>query len=160
MTDHSGRSIEYLRISITDRCNLRCRYCMPADGVPSLEHRDILRYEEILRAVGILTGLGIPAEEIAIKTANKDELERYRLSNNSALAFIHDCCAVEPGAECSIADLRTQYETYCSKCGVGAFSSRKFNEDMELHYPQVQRGQDTTGNRRIWKGLRFVGQVD
>ena len=96
----------------------------------------------------------------SISQSNKDELERYRLSNNSALAFIHDCCAVEPGAECSIADLRTQYETYCSKCGVGAFSSRKFNEDMELHYPQVQRGQDTTGNRRIWKGLRFVGQVD
>lgn len=39
---------EYLRISVTDRCNLRCVYCMPAEGVPKLSHDDVLRYEEIL----------------------------------------------------------------------------------------------------------------
>lgn len=57
--DHRGRSIEYLRISITDRCNLRCVYCMPEGGVHALGHEKILRYEEITRIVGIMAGLGI-----------------------------------------------------------------------------------------------------
>lgn len=46
MTDRFGRVIDYLRISITDRCNMRCRYCMPAGAAP-VGHDDILRYEEI-----------------------------------------------------------------------------------------------------------------
>ena len=53
------RSISYLRVSITDRCNLRCVYCMPEDGVPALDHGDVLRYEEIARLVRIAVGLGI-----------------------------------------------------------------------------------------------------
>ena len=44
MTDRYGRAIRYLRISLTDRCNLRCRYCMPAEGVPLRAHEEILRY--------------------------------------------------------------------------------------------------------------------
>ncbi len=48
MKDKSGRNINYLRISVTDKCNFRCRYCMP-DPVPDVEHEEILRYEEILR---------------------------------------------------------------------------------------------------------------
>ncbi|MBR1496478.1 MAG: GTP 3',8-cyclase MoaA [Oscillospiraceae bacterium] len=59
MRDGLGRSIDYLRISITDRCDLRCVYCMPAAGVPALEHAEILRYEEILRLVRILAPLGV-----------------------------------------------------------------------------------------------------
>lgn len=48
MIDSFGRNIDYMRISITDRCNLRCRYCMP-DGVEWLPMEDILSYEEIGR---------------------------------------------------------------------------------------------------------------
>ena len=59
MLDPFGRSIEYLRLSITDRCNLRCRYCMPEEGVPSLEHGDILTYEELLRIARVGVALGI-----------------------------------------------------------------------------------------------------
>lgn len=59
MIDNTGRSIDYLRISITDRCNLRCVYCMPEDGMPNLTHTDILRYEEFLRLVRVMTGLGV-----------------------------------------------------------------------------------------------------
>jgi len=47
--DTYGRKINYLRISITDRCNLRCVYCMPPEGIPLISHSDILRYEEIIR---------------------------------------------------------------------------------------------------------------
>ncbi len=59
MLDGRGRSIDYLRVSVTDRCNLRCVYCMPEDGVPSLRHGEILRYEEIARVVRVMAGLGI-----------------------------------------------------------------------------------------------------
>jgi cyclic pyranopterin phosphate synthase len=45
--DSFGRSIDYLRISVTDRCNLRCTYCMPPEGIPQIPHAEILSYEEI-----------------------------------------------------------------------------------------------------------------
>ena len=59
MIDRYNREINYLRVSITDRCNLRCSYCMPKEGVSLIGHDDILRYEEILRIVRIAAGIGI-----------------------------------------------------------------------------------------------------
>lgn len=59
MKDHLGRTIEYLRISLTDRCNYRCIYCMPEEGVVSLPHEQILRIEEIAHLVRIAADLGI-----------------------------------------------------------------------------------------------------
>ena len=61
MLDRNGRSIEYVRLSITDRCNLRCRYCMPESGVTSLRHEELLTFEEIVRIVKQLPPLGIHA---------------------------------------------------------------------------------------------------
>lgn len=58
-TDAHGRRIDYLRISLTDRCNLRCRYCMPADGVQWKPHDEILSYEEILRFARLAVERGI-----------------------------------------------------------------------------------------------------
>ena len=59
MQDQFGRKIEYLRLSVTDRCNLRCRYCMPESGVADLTHGDVLRYEEMLRVTAAACRLGI-----------------------------------------------------------------------------------------------------
>jgi cyclic pyranopterin phosphate synthase len=59
LRDAHGRLITDLRISVTDRCNFRCQYCMPADGLPWLERDEILSFEEIERTVRILTALGI-----------------------------------------------------------------------------------------------------
>ncbi|NLZ27773.1 MAG: GTP 3',8-cyclase MoaA [Firmicutes bacterium] len=59
LTDRYGRKHDYLRISVTDRCNLRCIYCMGPDGVKPLSHHDILSYEEILKVVRVAAGLGI-----------------------------------------------------------------------------------------------------
>lgn len=59
MRDALGREISYMRLSVTDRCNLRCRYCMPAEGVPATAHGDILRYEELLRVAQAAVSLGI-----------------------------------------------------------------------------------------------------
>jgi cyclic pyranopterin phosphate synthase len=59
LRDSYGRAINYLRLSVTDRCNLRCTYCMPADGVRKLEHDDILSYEEITRVARAAVNLGV-----------------------------------------------------------------------------------------------------
>ncbi|MBR6881146.1 MAG: GTP 3',8-cyclase MoaA [Clostridiales bacterium] len=59
LEDSFGRKIEYLRVSLTDRCNLRCRYCMPAEGIDKLRHEDILTLEEIERITRILVAGGV-----------------------------------------------------------------------------------------------------
>lgn len=59
MRDQFGRTIEYLRISVTDRCNFRCQYCMPLEGLPWLPKQEILRYEEIAEIVRQLAPLGL-----------------------------------------------------------------------------------------------------
>jgi cyclic pyranopterin phosphate synthase len=59
LRDGFGRTIEYLRISVTDRCNFRCLYCMPVAGVEWLPKADILSYEEIAAVVRELAPLGL-----------------------------------------------------------------------------------------------------
>jgi cyclic pyranopterin phosphate synthase len=59
LLDQFGRTIEYLRISVTDRCNFRCSYCMPAEGLPWLPKSDILSYEEIRDVVAQLATMGL-----------------------------------------------------------------------------------------------------
>ncbi|WP_435644937.1 GTP 3',8-cyclase MoaA [Butyricicoccus porcorum] len=59
MKDGYGRTIDYLRISITDRCNLRCTYCMPEEGIPYLAHGDILTYEEIETICRAMAQIGL-----------------------------------------------------------------------------------------------------
>ena len=59
LRDGHGRLISDLRVSVTDRCNFRCQYCMPAEGLPWLNRAEILTFEEIERAVRLLVGMGI-----------------------------------------------------------------------------------------------------
>ncbi|WP_194609758.1 GTP 3',8-cyclase MoaA [Clostridium vitabionis] len=74
MNDEYGRKINYLRISVTDRCNLRCLYCMPADGVPDVGHDQILTYEEIARIT---------------RTAAKKGVTRIKLTGGEPLVRGH-----------------------------------------------------------------------
>ena len=59
LKDSHGRTIDYLRISLTDRCNFRCVYCMPEEGVCAMSHDEILRIEEIEEAVRVAAGMGM-----------------------------------------------------------------------------------------------------
>jgi cyclic pyranopterin phosphate synthase len=59
MHDGFGRRIEYLRISVTDKCNLRCVYCMPEEGLPWLRRDQLLSYEEIAEIVRVMAGMGL-----------------------------------------------------------------------------------------------------
>jgi cyclic pyranopterin phosphate synthase len=59
LRDGHGRRIADLRVSVTDRCNFRCQYCMPAEGLPWLDRAEILRFEEIERLVRVLVRMGV-----------------------------------------------------------------------------------------------------
>ena len=75
MIDRCGRNIDYLRISVTDRCNLRCIYCMPEEGVQHVERSLILQEEEILRICRVMAELGIRK----IKLTGGEPLVRPRM---------------------------------------------------------------------------------
>lgn len=77
MLDKQGRRIHYLRISVTDRCNLRCVYCMPESGVTWMDHSEILTYEEILRLVRIFAELGVDR----VRLTGGEPLVRKGISN-------------------------------------------------------------------------------
>src|SRR4051812_40040882 len=59
LVDGHGRRITDLRVSVTDRCNFRCQYCMPAEGLTWLERSEVLSFEEIERLVRLLVGMGV-----------------------------------------------------------------------------------------------------
>src|SRR5689334_16371437 len=64
LRDSWGREIKSLRVSVTDKCNFRCRYCMPAEGLEWLPRDEVLSFEEITRLVGQLAAMGV--EEIRL----------------------------------------------------------------------------------------------
>lgn len=59
MRDTFGRRVEYLRVSVTDKCNLRCVYCMPLEGLPWMRRQELLTYEEIEQVVRVMAGMGL-----------------------------------------------------------------------------------------------------
>ena len=72
LVDSYNRVIDYLRISVTDRCSMRCLYCKPRDGVPLLPHGELLSYEEIYRLARLFIRLGI----CKIRITGGEPLER------------------------------------------------------------------------------------
>jgi len=93
LIDKYKRHLNYLRISITDRCNLRCLYCAPGGLVPKQSHADILRYEEILRVVRVGVSLGISK----VRLTGGEPLVR-----KGVYAFIEDLTAVEGLSDISL----------------------------------------------------------
>ena len=59
LVDGFGRQMEYVRLAVTDRCNLRCQYCMPAQGIKIVERQELLSYKEMYRLIRVLTELGV-----------------------------------------------------------------------------------------------------
>ncbi len=93
LIDNHKRHLNYLRISITDRCNLRCLYCAPGGLVPKQSHADILRYEEILRVVRVGVSLGISK----VRLTGGEPLVR-----KGVYEFLKDLTAVEGLSDISL----------------------------------------------------------
>jgi cyclic pyranopterin phosphate synthase len=93
LIDNHKRHLNYLRISITDRCNLRCLYCAPGGLVPKQSHEDILRYEEILRVIRVGVSLGISK----VRLTGGEPLVR-----KGVYTFLKDLTAVEGLSDISL----------------------------------------------------------
>ncbi len=103
MIDQFGRRVEYLRISVTDKCNLRCVYCMPMEGLPWLKREALLSYEEIERIVRTMAGMGLKRvritggeplvrrdlPELAAMLSRVPGIEDLSLSTNAVLLAEH-----------------------------------------------------------------------
>ena len=59
LIDDFGRQISYLRLAVTDRCNLRCQYCMPAHGIDIVDRKELLTFKEMYRLTRVLSELGV-----------------------------------------------------------------------------------------------------
>ena len=97
MIDKQGREITYLRISVTDKCNLRCRYCMPEDGVCKKDHTDMLTEDEFIAAVEAAAALGIKKIRI---TGGEPLVKRNIVSicrRTAAVAGIEEVCLTTNG---------------------------------------------------------------
>ena len=80
LNDRQGRKLRYLRLSVTDRCDLKCQYCMPAEGIPASPREDVMTFEEIVRVVKVFKELGVQTVRLTggepLVRKNLDELIR------------------------------------------------------------------------------------
>ena len=111
LTDRFGRIINYLRISITDRCNLRCRYCTDSD-FPFIPHEEVLRYEEIIRFVRIAASLGVRK----VRLTGGEPLRRrgidFLIRENNTIGQIEDISLTTNGIqlEAHVDELRLEVQ--------------------------------------------------
>ncbi len=144
LVDRCDRRLTYLRVSITDRCNLRCAYCLPCEDVPRLRHPDILRYEEILRVVRVAAGLGITK----VRVTGGEPLVRKGvydfLSELARIPGLRDLSVTTNGL------LLSENAGRLKAAGVG-----RINVSMDTLDPA--RYRDITGVdafERAWEGIR------
>lgn len=134
ISDSFQRPINYLRISVTDRCNLRCVYCMPAEGVPLMAHADILSYEEIYTVVKAAAEMGInkvrlTGGEPLVRTglsdlikllAGIDAIDDISLTTNGILLAQHAAALKEAGlhrVNVSLDSLKPERFNKITRCG-------------------------------------------
>lgn len=141
--DKYDRIIDYMRISITDRCNLRCIYCMPSEGIKPIKHKDVINYEEIIRIVRIAAGLGVRK----IRITGGEPLIRknlaYLVSSINSIKGIEDISLTTNGV------LLKEYAESLARAGL-----RRVNVSLDSlrseRYREITRGGDINS---VWKGI-------
>lgn len=149
LKDLFARTISYLRVSLTDQCNLRCVYCTPKGSFEKLSCCELLRYEELLRIIGLAVDLGIKK----IRLTGGEPLVR-----RDVLGFIRQLTAI-PGLD----DVRlTTNGVLLNRCGEDLFEAgiRKLNISLDTLRPE--RYQEITGRDRfqeVWTGIERVEKI-
>jgi cyclic pyranopterin phosphate synthase len=148
--DPSGRRIDYLRISVTDRCNLRCRYCMPPEGIERKTHHDILRYEEIARIVRAV----IPCGVTRLRLTGGEPLVRPEVP-----LLVRMLCEIEGLADVALTSngqLLDRYARALHDAGL-----RRINVSLDSlrpeRYGEITRGGDLNAALRGLAACREVG---
>jgi len=149
MYDPFGRTINYLRLSITDRCNLRCGYCMPAAGVPQCNHDDILRYEQLLRIAQVAIGLGVRK----VRVTGGEPLVRHGVVD--FLARLSDLAGLDEVALTTNGLLLQQLAIDIKTAGVRRLNVSLDSLDPQT-YKQITRGGDL---HQVLTGIKAATDV-
>jgi cyclic pyranopterin phosphate synthase len=143
LTDPYRRHLNYLRLSITDRCNMRCIYCTPPELIPKLQHRDILRYEELLRIVRIGASLGITK----VRVTGGEPLVR-----RGACHFLSEMSAIEPLSDISLTTNGLLLERYLEP--LKAAGIRRVNISLDtLDRKKFAKITGVDGFDAVWRGI-------
>jgi cyclic pyranopterin phosphate synthase len=132
LLDNHNRSITYLRLSITDRCNLRCRYCRPEKGVPFIPHAEILSFEELERLTAIFCALGVRK----VRVTGGEPFAR-----RGCLAFLRKLTAME--------GIRSLHITTN-----GVETAQHLDALAELGIASINLSLDTLDPQRFWRITR------
>lgn len=150
MFDNYNRKITYLRISVTDRCNLRCVYCMPEEGVTLIPHDDVLRFEEIVEVVKAAVELGI---------------SKFRLTGGEPLVrkgivelvqMIHNVKGVDELVMTTNGQLLEKYAKQLADAGMGRVNVSLDTLDPQK-YSDITRGGDIESVFRGMKAAKDAG---
>jgi cyclic pyranopterin phosphate synthase len=149
MIDQYNRVINYLRVSVTDRCNLRCTYCMPKEGLSRIGHDDILRYEEIHRIIRVAAGEGITK----IRITGGEPLVRRGVAE-----FIASLRTIPALTDISLTTNGILLETYAERLFEAGI--RRINISLDSlnagKYSKITRGGDI---RAVLRGIRKVRET-
>ncbi|ROR01582.1 GTP 3',8-cyclase MoaA [Desulfosoma caldarium] len=146
LVDGYARRVDYLRLSVTDRCNLRCTYCLPSEGFHFLPHEDILRYEELLRLVAIASRLGISK----VRVTGGEPLVRKGI-----LEFLGRLCAFSQIRDVSLTTNGVLLESLVE--GLWAAGVRRLNVSLDTLQPA--KYEAITGVDAFWKVWRGLSAV-
>jgi cyclic pyranopterin phosphate synthase len=149
LIDNCNRHLNYLRISITDRCNLQCRYCVPQELIPKLSHTDILTYEEILRIVRVATRLGISK----VRVTGGEPLVR-----KGVYTFLQELVAIEGLRDVSLTTNGVLLRDNLTKIKSAGIS----RINISLDTLDRQKFYDITGFdefERVWQGIQQAHQM-
>ncbi len=149
MIDNHNREINYLRISVTDRCNLRCVYCMPKEGVSFIGHDDILRYEELLRIVKIAVKTGITK----IRVTGGEPLVRREI-----IGFLSSLHGVDDLKDISLTTNGVLLENYAE--GIFDAGIGRINISLDSLVPERYRAITCGGDLKgVIRGIRKAQQT-
>jgi GTP 3',8-cyclase len=149
MYDRFNRHIHYLRISVTDRCNLRCRYCMPEEGIVLMQHHEILTFEEIAEVVRVAINLGIDK----IRFTGGEPLVRKGFTD--LVAMIAGIPGIKDLALTTNGLLLKEYAAALKQAGLQRVNVSLDTLDPDT-YKQITRGGDI---RQVLDGILMAREV-
>lgn len=149
LVDTYNRKIDYIRISVTDRCNLRCIYCMPSEGVREITHTEILTYEEIIRILSIATQLGIKK----VRITGGEPLVRKGLP--SLIKAISDIKEIEEISLTTNGVLLKRFAKELKDAGLQRLNISLDSMDPK-RYEELTRGNNLSD---VWEGIRAAEEL-
>ncbi len=149
LVDPLNRCIDYLRVSITDRCNLSCVYCKPQARLQMLDHDEIMRYEEILRLVAVAASLGISH----VRVTGGEPLVR-----RGVVGFIDELCGINGIRDVSLTTNGMLLEEMAEQLREAGVS--RLNVSLDSLKPR--RFREITGGAdfdRVWRGINRAAAI-